>query len=77
MSYATITFTEDEMKSVCAFCKRTKGNYHMLIRALKGNTFRINLDNPCVFWIPQQNGLTGVNLFELRRFIDFKKEKYG
>ena len=66
---ATITFTDAEMRDVIAFCRETKRNYPYLKKGLKHNTFRINVsENPTVFWIPHQDGMTGVNMHELRSF---------
>ena len=67
--FATIEFTDTEMQYVREFCREDKRNYDMLIEGLKPHTFYINLQNPCVFWISQEYGMTGVNLFELRQFI--------
>ena len=66
---ATITFTESEMRDVIAFCRQTKRNYKMLREGLKQNTFTINVsENPTVFWIPHQDGSTGVSMNQLRQF---------
>ena len=73
--FATIHFTDTEMQSVRDFCRKTNRNYDMLIEGLKSHTFYINLQNPCVFWISQEYGMTGVNLFELNRFIRSREKQ--
>ena len=73
--FSYITFSEEEMEHLRDLCKKYS-NAHMLVEGLKKSTFQINLrENPCVFWIPQMGGMTGVMLSEFNDFVKSKKEK--
>ena len=70
---AIITLSLDEMFELRAFCRKKFRHYNKLEAiGLQQNVFSINLkENHMTFWVPHQDGMTGIRLNE---FGDFRRE---